>query len=122
AVEDLEGLVVQCMFELSKANLASTGYKLRKQISKAIVKHSGAIQSALNKYNKLAVSQNPQWPMLQYSKVMSYAALGKFEILKCLHYDILAKLFRNGTHCEMANKYFKIIHVQEAITRLNVEI
>jgi hypothetical protein len=58
AVEDLEGLVVQCMFKLSKANLTSTGsyqsscifathvilgYKLQKQISKAIVKHSGAI-------------------------------------------------------------------------------
>ena len=52
AVEELENLVVQRLFELSKANLASTGavvslsntdanysvgYKLRKQISKAIV-------------------------------------------------------------------------------------
>ncbi|KAG2075504.1 hypothetical protein BDR04DRAFT_1115032 [Suillus decipiens] len=119
AVEDLEGLIVQCMFELSKANLASTGYKLRKQISKAIVKHSGTIQSALNKYNKLTVSQNPQLPMLQYSEVMSYAALGKFEILKCSHYDIHAKPWSNGTHREMANKYFKIIHAQEEITRLN---
>ncbi|KAG2121551.1 hypothetical protein BD769DRAFT_1390113 [Suillus cothurnatus] len=98
------------MFKLSKANLASTGYKLRKQISKAIVKRSGAIRSALDKYNKLAVSQNPQRPTLQYSEVMSYAALGEFEILKCSHYDILAKPWSNGTHREMANKYFKIIH------------
>ncbi|KAG1723983.1 uncharacterized protein EDB91DRAFT_1240015 [Suillus paluster] len=35
-VEELEGLVVQCMFELSKANLSGTGYKMRKYISKAI--------------------------------------------------------------------------------------
>ncbi|KAG2032361.1 hypothetical protein BDR03DRAFT_936026 [Suillus americanus] len=119
AVEDLEGLVVQRMFELSKANLASTGYKLWKQISKAIVKCSGAIRSALDKYNKLAVSQNPQRPMLQYSEVMSYAALGEFEILKCSRYDILAKPWSNGTHREMANKYFKIIRAQEEITRLN---
>ncbi|KAG2107568.1 hypothetical protein BD769DRAFT_1630595 [Suillus cothurnatus] len=112
AVEDLEGLIVQCMFELSKANLTSTGYKLRKQISKAIVK-------SLDKYNKLAVSQNPQRPMLQYSEVMSYAALSEFEILKCSCYDILAKPWSNGTHREMANKYFKIIRAQEEITRLN---
>jgi hypothetical protein len=97
------------------------GYKLRKQISKAIVKRSGAIQSALDKYNKLAVSQNPQRPTLQYSEVMSYAALGEFEILKCSRYDILAKPWSNGTHREMANKYFKIIRAQEEITRLNVE-
>ncbi|KAG2057304.1 hypothetical protein BDR06DRAFT_1037554 [Suillus hirtellus] len=102
---NLEGLVVQHMFELSKANLASTGYKLWKQISKAIVKHPGTILSALDKYNKLTVSQNPQWPMLQYSEVMSYAALSD-----------------NGTHHKMANKYFKIIRAQEEITQLNVEI
>jgi len=28
AVEDLEGLVIQCLFELSKANLSSTGTNL----------------------------------------------------------------------------------------------
>ncbi|KAG2127666.1 hypothetical protein DEU56DRAFT_758550 [Suillus clintonianus] len=119
---NLEGLIVQLMFELSKANLASTGYKLRKQISKAIVKHSGAIQSALDKYNKLALSQNPQWPTLQYSEVMSCVALGEFEILKCSCHDILAKPWSNGIHCEMSNKYFKIICAQEEITQLNVEI
>ncbi|KAG1769048.1 hypothetical protein EV702DRAFT_979077, partial [Suillus placidus] len=78
--------------------------------------------SALDKYNKLAVSQNSRQPMLQYSEVMSYAALGKFKILKCSRHDILAKPWSNGTHREMANKYFKIIHAWEEITRLNVEI
>jgi hypothetical protein len=56
-VENLEGLVVQRLFELSKANLAttgvslnvrilmidvkaSTGYKMRKHISKAFRSHS----------------------------------------------------------------------------------
>ncbi|KAG2121463.1 hypothetical protein DEU56DRAFT_746660, partial [Suillus clintonianus] len=122
AIKDLEGLVVQRMFELSKANLASTGYKLRKQISKAIMKCSGAIRSALDKYNKLALPQNPQRPTLQYSEVMSCVALGEFEILKCSRHDILAKPWSKGIHHEMTNKYFKIIRAQEEITRLNVEI
>ncbi|KAF8548221.1 hypothetical protein OG21DRAFT_1479278 [Imleria badia] len=46
-VEELEGLIVQRLFELLKANLASTGYKMRKHISKALTKRSTAICTAL---------------------------------------------------------------------------
>ncbi|KIM53199.1 hypothetical protein SCLCIDRAFT_32065 [Scleroderma citrinum Foug A] len=98
-VEDLEGLMVQRLFELLKANLSSTGYKLRKQISKAIVKCSTAIRSALEKYNKLAVKQHPPRPMLQYNEPWA-----------------------NPTHREMAIKYFKLLHAHEEIVRLNIEI
>ena len=76
AVERLEGLVMQRLFELSKANLAGTGayflniqqkcftetslgYKLRKHISKAIANRSSAICTALERYNQLAPLQNP---------------------------------------------------------------
>jgi hypothetical protein len=126
------------LFELSKANLASTGkfnisficftnfadlgYKLWKQISKAIVKRSGAIRTALNKYNKLAVSQNPQQPTLQYSEVILYAVLGEFDLLKHSQHEILTKPWTNPTHREMAVKHFKVLRAQEEIIRLNVEI
>ncbi|KAG0692208.1 hypothetical protein DFH29DRAFT_1009118 [Suillus ampliporus] len=116
AVEDLEGLVMQHLFELSKANLSSTGYKLRRQISWAIIKRSGTIHTALDKYNKLAVMQNPQRPALQYSEVTSYAALGEFDILKHSRHDILTKPWNNPTHREMAIKYFKILRACEEIT------
>jgi hypothetical protein len=76
----------------------------------------------LEKYNKLAVMQNPQRPTLQYSEVTSYAALGEFEILKHSRHDILMKPWSNPTHREMAIKYFKILRAHEEITRLNVEI
>ncbi|KAG2085421.1 hypothetical protein BD769DRAFT_1374346 [Suillus cothurnatus] len=121
AVEDLEGLVVQRLFELSKANLSSTGYKLRRQISRAIVKRSGAIRTALDKYNKLAVVQNPRRPTLQYSEILSYADLGEFDILKHSRHDILTKPWSNTTHRQMGVKYFKILRAREEITRLNVE-
>jgi hypothetical protein len=126
------------LFELSKANLASTGkfnisficftnfaylgYKLRKQISKAIVKRSGAIRTALDKYNKLAVSQNPRRPTLQYSKVISYAVLGEFDLLKHSRHEILTKPWTNPTHREMAVKHFKVLRAREEIIRLNIEI
>ncbi|KAG1838864.1 hypothetical protein DFJ58DRAFT_845906 [Suillus subalutaceus] len=54
-VEELEGLVVQCLFELSKANLTGTGYQMCKYISKAIMRCSAAICSALEKYSAQAI-------------------------------------------------------------------
>ena len=88
AVECLEGLVVQRLFELSKANLAATGvyfyniqqilsterslgYKLRKHISKAIAKCSSAICTALKKYNELAPS--PADPSFQRRGIIQLA-------------------------------------------------
>ncbi|KIM61914.1 hypothetical protein SCLCIDRAFT_25388 [Scleroderma citrinum Foug A] len=122
AVEDLEGLMVQRLFELSKANLSSTGYKLRKQISKAIVKCSTAIRSALEKYNKLAVKQHPPRPTLQYNEVTSYTSLGDFDLLKHSRHNVLVKPWANPTHREMAIKYFKLLRAREEIMRLNIEI
>jgi len=99
-----------------------TGYKLQRQILRAIVKRSGAICTALGKYNKLTVTQDPQRPTLQYSEVLSYATLGEFDILKHSWHDILTKPWSNPTHCEMAVKYFKILRACEEITQLNVDI
>ncbi|KAG2150766.1 hypothetical protein DEU56DRAFT_869106 [Suillus clintonianus] len=108
-VEELEGLVVQRLFELSKANLAGTGYKMRKYISKAITRRSAAIRSALEKYNALAPIQHPPRPVLDYSEVYS-------------RYDVLAKPWTVPENRDMATKYFKVTRAHEEILRLNVEI
>ncbi|KIM65037.1 hypothetical protein SCLCIDRAFT_23132 [Scleroderma citrinum Foug A] len=108
-VEELENLVVQCLFELSKANLASTGYKL-------------PVQHALERYNKLAMKQSPLRPVLQYSEVLSYATLGDFDLLKHSQHDVLARLWSNTMHCHMAVKYFKLLRAHEEINWLNVEV
>ena len=106
AVERLEGLVVQRLFELSKVNLVGTGayflniqqkcftetslgYKLRKHISKAIAKCSSAICIALERYNQLAPLQNPPRPILQFSDVASYSWLSDFDLLKFSSTDIM---------------------------------
>ncbi|KAG2745373.1 hypothetical protein P692DRAFT_20651062, partial [Suillus brevipes Sb2] len=121
-VEELEGLVVQCLFELSKANLAGTGYKMRKYISKAITHRSAAIRSALEKYNTLAPIQHPPQPVLDYSEVVGYASLGEFSLLKYSRYDVLAKPWTIPENRDMATKYFKVTRAHEEILRLNVEI
>jgi hypothetical protein len=138
-VENLEGLVVQRLFELSKANLAttgvslnvrilmidvkaSTGYKMRKHISKAIAKRSAAIRTALDKYNELAPQQNPPRPVLQYSDVASYSWLGEFDLLKYSRSNITRKPWTVPANREVAIKYFKVQRAKEEIERLNVEV
>ncbi|KAG1845645.1 hypothetical protein F4604DRAFT_1936793 [Suillus subluteus] len=113
SVEELEGLVVRRLFELSKANLAGTGYKMRKYISKAITRRSAAIRTALEKYNKLAPLQNPPRPVLDYSEIVGYASLGEFSLLKHSRHDILTKPWTVSTNREMATKYFKLSWVKD---------
>ncbi|KAG2120252.1 hypothetical protein DEU56DRAFT_747007 [Suillus clintonianus] len=122
AVEELEGLVVQRMFELSKANLSSTGYKMRKYISKTITRRSGAIRTALEKYNNLAPLQVPPRPTLDYIDVIGYASLGEFELLKYSRHNVMTKPWTVPENREMAVKFFKVLRSHEEIIRLNVEI
>lgn len=139
AVEKLEGLVVQRLFELSKANLSGTGeyhlytssfyslqlvsgYKMRKHISKAITRRSAAIRTALATYNELAPLQQPPRPILQFSDVASYAFLGDFELLKYSRHDIISKPWASAANREIATRYFKIHRAHEEIKRLNMEI
>ncbi|KAG2750988.1 hypothetical protein P692DRAFT_20727652, partial [Suillus brevipes Sb2] len=119
-VEELEGLVVQRMFELSKANLSGTGYKMRKYISKAITRRSGAIRTALEKYNTLAPLQVPPRPTLDYVDVIGYASLGEFELLKYSRHDLITKPWAVPENREMAVKFFKVLCSHEEITRLNM--
>jgi hypothetical protein len=83
-VERLEGLVVQRLFELAKANLSATGYKLHKHIAKAILRRSTAIKNALDCYNRLAPLQHPPHPQLKHSELAAYAMLGEFDLLRPL--------------------------------------
>ena len=60
--------------------------------------------------------------MLQYSEVLSYAALGDFDLLKHSRHDILARLWSNTMHRQLAVKHFKLLRAHEEIYRLNVEV
>ncbi|KAG1791474.1 hypothetical protein EV424DRAFT_1475992 [Suillus variegatus] len=122
AVEQLEGLVVQRLFELAKSNLAGTGYKMRQHISNAITRRSTAIRNALERYNHLAPLQTPPRDVLKFSEVASYAWLGEFELLKHSRSNMLDKPWAVKSNREVAAKYFRIVRAREEIHRLNIEI
>ncbi|KAG1749252.1 hypothetical protein EDB19DRAFT_2036549 [Suillus lakei] len=122
AVEHLQGLIIQRLFELAKANIAGTGYKLCQHILSAISRQSAAIRTALEKYNQLAIIQTPPQEVLDFSKVASYAWLGKFDLLKHSHHHILEKPWASKGNQEVANNFFKIQHAHEEVQHLNVEV
>ncbi|KAG1742348.1 uncharacterized protein EDB91DRAFT_1236994 [Suillus paluster] len=95
---------------------------MHKYISKATVQRSSAICMALDRYNKLAPLQVPPQPILEYTKVVWYAALGEFTLLKHSHHDLLMKPWAIPENCKMSAKFFKVLHLHEEITRLNIEI
>ncbi|TFK59525.1 hypothetical protein BDN72DRAFT_944548, partial [Pluteus cervinus] len=120
-VERLEALIVQRLFELSKANLSGTGVKLRKKVSDSIIHRSKAIQGALKKYNELAPLQRPPRPTVEYDNVITWTTLGQFTLLKDSRYDPLSKPWSINTNREMANRYWKVQGAHAEIVRLNVE-
>ncbi|KAG0692050.1 hypothetical protein DFH29DRAFT_1052446 [Suillus ampliporus] len=122
SVEQLQGLVIQRLFELAKANIAGTGYKLRQHISNAISRRSAAIRTALEKYNQLAVVQTLPREVLEFSEIASYAWLGEFDLLKHSRHRILEKLWASKGNREVANNFFKIQHAHEEVRHLNVEV
>ena len=139
AVDELEGLVVKRLIKLDKVNLSGTGncsicdtiysyelappgYKLHRHISQAITRCSVAVRQALEKYNKLAPTQNPPRSTLKYSEVAEYGWLGEFSLLKDSRHAILDKPWSLPLNCQMAIKYFKLVRSREEIQWCNVEI
>jgi hypothetical protein len=103
ALDKLEGLVVQRLFELAKMGLSGTGkygfssyavrsqyflsgYKMRTHINKSLKTRCKAIQTALCKFNAAAKATNR--PQLDWNQVSTYGSLTEFELLRECRDDI----------------------------------
>ncbi|KAG1880023.1 hypothetical protein F4604DRAFT_1679156 [Suillus subluteus] len=102
AIEQLQGLVVQRLFELAKANIAGMDIK---------------VTNFVNISQTLSVAE-----VIEYSEVASYAWLGEFDLLKHSRHCILEKPWTSKGNREVANNFFKIQRAREEIQRLNVEV
>jgi hypothetical protein len=60
--------------------------------------------------------------MLEFSDIVFYAWLGKFDPLKHSCHHLLEKPWASKVNREVANHYFKILHAHEEIQRLNIEV
>jgi hypothetical protein len=138
AVDTLEALVVQCLFELTKMNHSRTGmpkmscylpftyeyhllpaYKLHMQIAKALQTQSHAIQTALTNYN---IAQDPPQPTLDFKEVIEYSSLTEFDILWNTHGSVQSCIWTQPSYQAAMAYYFKMKCACEEIKQLNVEI
>ena len=100
----------------------TTGYKLRRQIGKALQRRSEAIKNALNRYNTQAIKLTPPRPTLSWKEIVDYSFLGEFDLLRHSRADIRNEPWAHVTRREAMVKYFKLCRAQEEVTRLNIEI
>ena len=139
AVDNLERLVVQRLFELTKLGMNGVGkfmlfilssgcidrrigYKLREKISKALRTRSGAIKTALQQYNDAAAKLNPPRDPLTWSTVLKAATVADFDLLRDTRTDIRCLPWTEPSRREATTYYFGIKRAREEIVRLNVEI
>ncbi|KAJ7023549.1 hypothetical protein C8F04DRAFT_1271239 [Mycena alexandri] len=122
ALNALEVLIVQQIFELTKVNQSETGYKMRKHIAKALQTRSEAVKNAIARYNMAAVSMEPPMPLLTWDEVVEYVFLADFEFFRATDGELDGRKWTRPA-CRLAmTMYFKIVRAREEIVRLNVEI
>ncbi|KAF8506420.1 hypothetical protein BU17DRAFT_57697 [Hysterangium stoloniferum] len=114
ALDKLEYLVVQWMFELAKLGISGTGYKLKEKIGKAFKAHSVGIRSALEEYNKHAIALKPPQQKLTWELVIEATSLAELDLLRDTYLDIQNR--------QVMGLFFEIERAEEEIKCLNVEI
>ena len=131
ALDELERLVVQRLFELSKLGMSGTGthflvhkthllifhtgYKLRTHIGKALQRRSEAIRNALARYNAQAAKLKPPRPPLTWKEIVDYSFLAEFDLLRQSRFDIRQANWAQPIHREAMVKHFKLLRAREEI-------
>ncbi|KDQ59364.1 hypothetical protein JAAARDRAFT_127473 [Jaapia argillacea MUCL 33604] len=122
AIDNLEHLIVQRMFKLTKLGMSGLGYKLREKIGKALKACSEAIQKALDEYNRCAQLLDPPSQPLTWATVVEAVSLADFNLFQQSRQDIQHQDWAHPVHREAMNLYFSIKHACEELVHLNVEI
>ncbi|KAK1228181.1 hypothetical protein PQX77_008784 [Marasmius sp. AFHP31] len=120
ALEELEKLVVQRLFELTKLNMSGVCYKQREQIGKALRTRAEAIRNAIDRYNKAALPVGR--PTVTWAKIVEMANVADFDLLKNTHVDIGNLIWTKPEYREAMRLHFGLLRAREEKIRCNVEI
>ena len=100
--------------------MTAAGYKLRKHIGKALQTCLAAIWTALTQYNIVAKALGHC--TLEFDKVVKYAFLADFNLLRDTRQDISMRPWASPAARLAINTYFKLCWAKEEVVHLNVEI
>ncbi|EJT99071.1 hypothetical protein DACRYDRAFT_90667 [Dacryopinax primogenitus] len=122
ALNHLESLVVQCLFELEKFNLRGTSYAMQRSIAKAMDKRCKSIKMALEKYNMLTAALCPPQPQLSYQTVVSMTWVANFLLLCYSRNDVQHQKWVDKLICKMTVKWLYVQCTKAEIQHINVEV
>ncbi|KAJ7083938.1 hypothetical protein B0H15DRAFT_923758 [Mycena belliarum] len=122
ALGELELLIVERIFELTKTNQSQTGYKMRKHIAKALQARSKAVRRVIETYNTAALALDPPMPTLSWEQVVEYTFLADFDILRDTDSEVQSRPWTRPAYRLAMDRYFRILRAREEIRRLNIEI
>ncbi|KAE9393774.1 hypothetical protein BT96DRAFT_1050171 [Gymnopus androsaceus JB14] len=81
ALDKLERLLVSRIFEMTRLNVAGTGYKMWKHIINALKLRLKTIQSAITAYNEAVIALSPPCCHVSWEYAIEYSYLMEFNIL-----------------------------------------
>ncbi|KAG1729916.1 hypothetical protein EDB19DRAFT_1641618 [Suillus lakei] len=111
------------LHELAAADyIVSSGYKLRKHITKALQMHSITIRSALNTYNTIAGMMHPPRSTLKWEEVVKYAFLTDFDLLHDTCVDASQCPWLSAAAHSTMDLHFKMCWACEEIKHLNIKV
>ncbi|EMD33855.1 hypothetical protein CERSUDRAFT_55723, partial [Gelatoporia subvermispora B] len=122
ALDNLQRLVIQRLFELHNLNLSQTGYRMRTHIAKSLQTRCQAIRNAVNTYNRAALALDPPRPTLDWDKVSHFSFLEEFNLLRDTRNDIRDKPWTRPAVREIMKKNRRIARAREELQRCNVEV
>jgi len=140
ALNNLQRLVTQRLFELHRLNLSgigqhpplrllavlattdvSIGYKARTHLAKSLQTQCKAIRSATDTYNRAARSLDPPRPPLDWAQVSRYSFVEEFNLLRNTQRDISNMPWAKPVVRETIKKYLRVCRAREELNRCNVE-
>ena len=139
ALNRLQRLVIQRLFELHRLNLSgigtcltslkdvfvsdgSLGYKARTHLAKSLQTRYKTIRSATEAYNNAARALDPPRPPLDWSQVSHYSFLDEFNLLRNTRHDISSAPWSNPVVREAIKKFLRIRRAREENDRCNIEV
>ncbi|PPQ84634.1 hypothetical protein CVT24_007189, partial [Panaeolus cyanescens] len=122
ALDHLQKLVVQRLFELHRLNISGVGYRARSLLAKAMRTRSRAIQNAITKYNVAARQLDPPMPALDWSKISKYNFVEEFSLLADGRKDVRKDPWSDPEIREAMKLNQRLKRADEEIDRLNIEV
>ncbi|KAI0683926.1 hypothetical protein BC835DRAFT_1294591 [Cytidiella melzeri] len=117
ALNKLQKLATQRLFELHKLNVAQTG-----EHGPSLQTRCKTIQRAVKAYNAAAAMLDPPRPALNWSNVAGFNFLEEFSLLQDTHNDIRSKEWSKPAIREAMKLRHRLARAREEVARLNVEV